>query len=415
MARDKVSNNFFKDFKVFDGLDNSRFFHFIWQVYPVIVVGLTLYLIKGKLLKLGLFEISYYDFFILVGLTIPWISHFACMPLYVKIGNHLYDNNRPKIAQTLMEHIPGIWAVATCFIILLGILVGKIMQWPQRIIVMYIISCSLHILFSQVMVYGQLLKKWSPWVFSWTLYGLVLYLFPLHWYLPPIMGFSTKILYLFFKTKKVPVPKWDWDFFVWMNVGLFLGLILWADKFILYLLGQNNISVGLMFSSLVPAVFILNFFFVFKSPAIEKSLTETIEAISKKRMNQYVHLMDQTYVLIKKTLLEIVVFSIFINFLVLILLHHFSSWGIDHSLYVFMLSFLLTFTSIVFNLLIVLRKYFILVLFSIIYFGILGVMLFLKMEIYDPNLIGVLFVLDTLLLFKLLNLWKSPHQLVLGV
>ncbi len=412
MAESRIFNDLSLE-EIIPHFSLDRFFRFLLQAFPVVLIGVVLFYIGPSILSLQVGEISLRKFFFLIGLSIPWMSHLACMPIYIKLGNILYENKDLSIAYLILETVPVVWALSTLVILFFGVGLGQIFSWETSLVWIYILTCSLHILFSQLMIYGQLSRKWTSWFFSWIIYGASLFFFPHLWFLPPLLGSLFLSIYLFFISKEIPFPSWDWKYFSWMKAGLFLGIVLWADKFFIFLFFKNYYNFNLIFFSLIPSVILLNYFFIFKSPEIEKKLNETINSICSESIQNYVSRMSDLYHVVKISLLKIFIFGLFVNIIAVFVYYNFFEASYENN-YIFVVSFLLTFQTIVLNLLVTLRKLSVLSLFSFLYMISLGLLLFFNKNIYDFPMILIIGFLNVLLLKRSLPFWKYPHYLVFG-
>jgi hypothetical protein len=105
-------------------------------------------------------------------------------------------------------------------------------------------------------------------------YAVALFAAPTLWWLPPLLGASTQIAAMGRGLAAVTLVRrlGARDFSTDLLRGLLLGAVLWADKFVLFLVTDGNFQVVIVFLAMLPAVIAYNYYFVSLAPRVDRAV-----------------------------------------------------------------------------------------------------------------------------------------------
>ncbi len=386
---------------------------YLLHLAPVILVSIVFLFLRESVLSSKIGNKTFSEFIQVVAISVPWLTQLACMPLYASIGNKVYRHGRRIIPSALIGKIPIVFSLSLLFVILLTPILRHYLAWDDVFTRNYVISCALHILFAQLMIFAVMLKKWPIWICAWIIYSLAFILFPEIWYLPPLLS---ALFNLFFLLKKLTVmPKIEWESKVlgWMTRGLVTGLVLWLDKILLFVMRPQEFNSSIVFFSLIPNILVVNYFYILKSPLIEKHLTRTIEMISKGSIEEFLALKLETYNVVRVSLINLLVINFFISGICLVLasLIYPSQASLIHVTFLF--SLILTFSIILLNVLVLVKAYWHFSVFGVTYLTIVTLLFMSTLPLIAIlNSLLVILIISAFILYILtLKRWTTPHRL----
>ncbi|MEB2620532.1 hypothetical protein SOP84_19560, partial [Kocuria rosea] len=121
------------------------------------------------------------------------------------------------------------------------------------------------------------------WALAWLAYALALFAAPTMWWLPPLLGALTQIAAMGRGLSAVVLAQrlGARDFSTDLVRGLLMGAVLWADKFLLFLVTDGNFHVVIVFISMLPAVVAYNYYFVNLAPRVDKAVASLHRTIAE--------------------------------------------------------------------------------------------------------------------------------------
>ena len=387
------------------------------QLIPLIVISLIISYHQDVLVHLHVGGKSVFDLLLAGAVAAPWIAQACCMPLYIELGQEIYTHGRGQTVPLLYHLIRK-----NCFIPLLmtgvvAYIFHTIHNYNLEFTLHLVLVCVLQVFFAEFMVLPLTLKRFDIWLSSWIAYFLTLALLPTLWFLPPLMGILTIIVVAPKATAKRTYKTSRKTYLFWVLCGLIVGLILWFDKVIFYLLRNGELSPLYIFISLIPSLLALNFFYIFRLPKLEKVLTNTISSINNKSIHHYMEWKKYAYLLVKQTFFEILGLLIVLSSIsctVAILIHN-MEWKLVILSHI--LTLIMTIITVIFNTLLLLR------VFNLFFKMAFGFFVFMSLVVWKGQT-HLLFYQSYLIAFSVIAFvfvlmarrkWKSPHMNYFGV
>lgn len=393
---------------------NVQLIKFFIQLIPILLTSLALYFLKEKVENIQVGNKSFYEFLMLVALSAPVLSQLSCTPLYIKLGDEIYKNGKKRIPDLLISGIPTLWMMGTLASSILGIIFYYFSDWSLKLSLYYVLSCSLHILFAQLMIYGSILRRWKLWIGAWLMYTVALITFPEQWFLAPIMASGFMFTGIFVNLGSFPKPTFEKRFFWGMLRGLALGLILWIDKLILYAIEPKNFDPALVFTALIPTVLVLNYYYVFITPRVEKSLEEVIKSMTTDPVKVFMEKRKITFQLIRKSIMHVALINLVINVVFTAFALRYSPAAPKLIKLIYLHSAMITFSSVILNGLLLVRSYKTFYFFCFYYFILVGI----SFAIFDTTTVYIvitkLFLAAIIwLIYTTLKKWEEPQFIYL--
>lgn len=393
---------------------NRPWFEFLAHLLPVALVGLAAYQIPSEVMNSTVSGIPYKNFVVLVALFVPWISQLACLPLYSRLGVDLYNDKETKIERVILTYAPGVWG-ASSFVVgsfILGMAMAQ--KWNVGLTMALSASCLLHILFALLMTYGPMTKRWAPWVFAWISYASAIAIAPEAYLLPPLMGAAVMLHHLLWQNKGFSKFKLDPSMSKVMLSGLILGLFLWFDKLVLYVFGAKDSSlfeVNTVFSSLIPTILTLNFYYIYKAPSLEKKLNELINSMGSNNIRTFMSKEEKLHRYVMNLFFQVIVLHFICSVVFGFLIYSLLDVNIKQMIFHYSVALGLGCSSVIFNGLLPIKEERTIAWFGGIY--LVGTVILTKLGALSWLSIFVMVLLGALVVVSG-HLWKTPHQAVLG-
>jgi hypothetical protein len=235
-------------------------------VYPLVSPALAAAMVEGVPLTFIVLASS---------VTVPWLAQAACLPIYRVLGDLLSERNMEEIPRRFFQSWPVIFVQSLPLIPLFLVPVWLMTGWSWSALLDYCVLCLLHLVFVQSLVLANVSARRGLWAAAWSAYAAALFLAPTLWWLPPVLGTATQVFAMRSGLRHIGVVKRLDVAVVGADLvrGLLLGAVLWADKFVLFLVTGAQFNVVVVFAAMLPAVVAYNFYFVHLAPGVDRALS----------------------------------------------------------------------------------------------------------------------------------------------
>ena len=208
------------------------------------------------------------------SLTVPWLSVAVCLPLYRAIGDLIPVRDITEVQVRFVEVWPRTFLQVTPTVLVFAVPIGLLLHWSVTAGLTYVALCLLHAAFAQSLVLANIGRDRLLWAAAWVGYATALFVFPSHWYLPPIVGLLTQLVPLRTIAHRVRrTVSLDYrDVALDVGRGLLLGSVLWAHLLLLFLKSGAAFDVTLVFLAVLPAVLAYNYYFVRLAPEFDRAV-----------------------------------------------------------------------------------------------------------------------------------------------
>lgn len=215
------------------------------------------------------------------SITVPWLAQAACMPSYRAIGGLMAERDMQKITRRFCEVWPAMFAQTLPLVLVFALPLWLATGWSLEAMGAYVLLCGAHVLFVQSLVLANVGERRGLWAVAWGAYALSLALAPTVWILPPLLAAATQIVAMGRSLTHVRAFErlTQRNFAVDVLRGLLLGAVLWADKFVLFLVTDGTFPVVVVFMAMLPAVLAYNFYFVNLAPHVDRAVSGLHKAI----------------------------------------------------------------------------------------------------------------------------------------
>lgn len=215
------------------------------------------------------------------SITVPWLAQAACMPAYRAIGGLMAERDMQKITRRFCEVWPAMFTQTVPLVAVFALPLWLATGWSLQAMGAYLALCAAHVLFVQSLVLANVGERRGLWAVAWAAYALSLAVAPTLWILPPLLAATTQIAAMGRSLTHVKTFErlGRRNFAVDVVRGLLLGSVLWADKFVLFLVTDGTFQVVVVFMAMLPAVLAYNFYFVNLAPHVDQAVTRLHKAI----------------------------------------------------------------------------------------------------------------------------------------
>ncbi|MFC9773306.1 MULTISPECIES: hypothetical protein [unclassified Pseudarthrobacter] len=208
------------------------------------------------------------------SITVPWMAQAACLPIYRVLGDLMAARDLAAITQRFCQYWPTIFLQTLPLIAAFAIPMWLATGWSATVMLDYVILCVLHLLFVQSLVLANVANRRGLWAIAWSGYAAALFISPTTWWLPPLVGTVTQIIAMRSGLRHVGFVQRLSMRAVGQDLvrGMFMGAVLWADKFALFAVTKGDFNVVAVFAAMLPAVVAYNYYFVQLAPTVDKAL-----------------------------------------------------------------------------------------------------------------------------------------------
>ncbi|MBS4941452.1 MAG: hypothetical protein KHZ68_07290 [Rothia mucilaginosa] len=283
--------------------------NFLLYVSPVALLTTIFPIVTPTINRYNLDGVPLIQVILAASITVPWLSQAACLPLYraIQMEHKKIEDARQGLrihAETLEHQLKRAEARAvrarmsepqfqditdlTAFtrnwlylffmtmplVLLFAIPVALVLHWSPTAFGAFFVLGVLNIAFAQLLVIPNLAKNRIIWFIAWLGYSLALLCYPVIWFLPPLVGSLILLVSLgkdlvhLLHFARIPLK----DIALDALRGFFTGSIIWADKYMLFLVTGGEINVVAIYLSLIPCVIAYNYFFVVEADRVNASI-----------------------------------------------------------------------------------------------------------------------------------------------
>lgn len=299
-------------------------YNFLLYVSPVALLTVAFPFVTPILSKNYVGSVPLIQIILAASIVVPWLSQAVCMPIYRALESEhlkvedarrevqeeaaiLKRDHKSKEAQELLatldtdpkyQHISELRAfsrhwgylylVGLPIAFLFAIPVVLVLHWDMVALVSFLFLSMLNVAYAQLLIVPNVAKNRPLWFFAWVGYTIVLLTLPTVWFLPPLVGSAIlfsgigREIKQLFHFSRLPLGAAYRD----VIRGLLTGSILWADKYVLFLVTNGKIDVIAIYMSLVPCVIAYNYFFVVESNRVNGSIQRLWTLFNKLPFNE---------------------------------------------------------------------------------------------------------------------------------
>lgn len=244
------------------------------QLTPVVCLSIA-YPAVGHRLEEGRVGAVPLNMLVLAGsLITPWLSQTVCSPLYKALSSPSPVDQPVALHSRWLAAWP--FAAGTALLIagLFGFAVATQLRWDYQAASALAVLCALNALLSQSMVVAILQRNYLSWAAAWTAYAVALVIMPSWWFLPPIAGIFTQLVYLATRRPALLRPTFNRTIIADLVKGFLIGAVLWSDKLFFFLKEPFNFHPLLVFLSILPAIVAYGYYFVRQAPGLDQLVAE---------------------------------------------------------------------------------------------------------------------------------------------
>lgn len=250
---------------------------------PVILLNLTYPLVSPQMAAAGIGGVQLTLVVLASSITVPWLAQAACLPAYRAIEDLIADRDMSAITARFCAFWPAMFVQALPLVVLFAVPLWLATGWSYTAMAVYAVLCGLHVLFVQSLVLANVGQRRGLWALAWSVYAGALFLVPTAWWLPPLAATLTQLVAMGRGLRCAGVPRRfsPSAFFADTTRGLLLGSVLWADKFVLFLVTGGWFPVVTVFMAMLPAVLAYNFYFVRLAPQVDQAVARLHTTIAE--------------------------------------------------------------------------------------------------------------------------------------
>ena len=250
---------------------------------PVIFLNIVFPLVSPRMAESAIGGVQLTYVVLASSITVPWLAQAACMPAYRAIGGLMAERDMAQITRRFCEVWPAMFLQTLPLVGLFAVPLWLATGWSAQAMGAYLVLCGAHVLFVQSLVLANVGERRGLWALAWGAYAVALVLAPTLWILPPVLAAGTQIAAM--GKRLVHVRSFERlghrSFAGDVVRGLLLGSVLWADKFVLFLVTDGTFQVVVVFMAMLPAVLAYNFYFVNLAPHVDHAVAGLHRAIER--------------------------------------------------------------------------------------------------------------------------------------
>ena len=250
---------------------------------PVILLNLVYPLVSPAMAAVNVGGVQLTLVVLASSITVPWLAQAACLPAYRAIGDLMAGRDMDAITRRFCATWPAMFVQALPLVIVFAVPLWIATQWSFTALATYAALCALHLLFVQSLILANVGDRRGLWALAWAAYAVALFVAPTVWWLPPLLGALTQIVAMGRGLSAVGLSRRlnARDFSTDLVRGLLLGAVLWADKFVLFLITDGDFQVVIVFLAMLPAVIAYNYYFVNLAPRVDRAVASLHRTIAE--------------------------------------------------------------------------------------------------------------------------------------
>ncbi len=215
------------------------------------------------------------------SLATPWLSQIVCAPLFTELSDASEESEHASLESRWLSRWPYLAFCSTPIAIAFGVGVGLVLNWNHVAIAALVALCTLNSLFSQSTVVGILQRNYLLWATAWAAYALTLIAFPRIWFMPPVAGLLTQLVYISARRTEFSRPRRTPRILARFSKGALVGGVLWSDKLFFFLRSGPHFQAQFVFLAVLPAIVTYGYYFVRLAPRLDRIVTEMRTTMEK--------------------------------------------------------------------------------------------------------------------------------------
>ncbi|WP_434995690.1 hypothetical protein [Arthrobacter sp. Ld5] len=249
---------------------------------PVILLNLVYPLVSPAMAAVNVGGVQLTLVVLASSITVPWLAQAACLPAYRAIGDLMAERDMAAITRRFCTTWPAMFVQALPLVVVFALPLWLATRWSFAALATYAALCALHLVFVQSLILANVGSRRGLWAAAWGAYAVALLAAPTVWWLPPLLGALTQIVPMGRGLAAMSLTRLaSRDFSADLARGLLLGAVLWADKFVLFLVTDGDFQVVIVFLAMLPAVIAYNYYFVNLAPRVDEAVTDLHRSISE--------------------------------------------------------------------------------------------------------------------------------------
>ncbi|MDO4917863.1 MAG: hypothetical protein Q3974_09665, partial [Rothia sp. (in: high G+C Gram-positive bacteria)] len=252
-------------------------YQFVLYLSPVILLTAIFPLVTPRISQMTVGGTDLTQIILAVSITVPWMSQSVCLPIYRAMGDLLGERDLEACMQRFAEY----W-LSTCIAVLPMLVVFALpffltLHWSFPALCAFLVLGFLNMAFGQLLVIANIpTNNRHTWAFAWLAYALSLLILPTVWFLPPLMGIVVMLFVIRRHLRHLTTFKrLNYGLIVQeMLRGFLLGSVLWADKYVLFIVQGGHLDVIAVYMGLVPAVIAYNYFFAAEATKVDRAVAK---------------------------------------------------------------------------------------------------------------------------------------------
>ncbi|MDO4898468.1 MAG: hypothetical protein Q3965_04075 [Rothia sp. (in: high G+C Gram-positive bacteria)] len=254
----------------------ARFlYQFALYLSPVLLLTIIFPIITSRISHIVIGGAPLPQIILAVSITVPWMSQSICLPIYRSMSDLLGERDLDACMKRFAEY----WII-TClsvapFLLLFALPFFFALQWNFTALIAFLLLAFLNVIFGQLLVIANIpTNSRNIWAFAWLAYALTLLAVPTVWFLPPVAGICVMLVVMRHHLRYLTVFKRLQFSAVAQEMlrGFLLGSVLWADKYILFIVLDGKMNVNAVYMGLIPAVLAYNYFFAAEATKVDRAV-----------------------------------------------------------------------------------------------------------------------------------------------
>ncbi len=248
---------------------------------PIVMLSIAYPIASRRLTGAAIGGVRFTTLLLGVSVTVPWLTQAVCLPLFRAVAPHVAAEEPDKILGRLCETWPVTFGQCLPVVLVFAVPIKWSMHWSPAAIGAYIGLTTLYVAFAQSLIPSIALRQRGRWAIGWAAVAAALVLFPFAWFLPPLVGLATQLLFMRRHWARLtrPARLAVGDVVVDVGRGLLLGSVLWSDKYFFFLRAGDQFAVRSIYVALLPAVLAYNYYFVRLAPRFDASIVDLRRAM----------------------------------------------------------------------------------------------------------------------------------------
>ena len=240
---------------------------------PAILLGLSFPFVSQKMAASTIDGTGLPVIVLSVSVAVPWLSQIIGTPVYRLLGDSIGRGPR-----TVLERYCSIWPALFLWALvptaLEVLVVAAVTGWNPHVIGVHTTLLLLHVVFVQSLIVADVSGRRRLWSVGWLFYAVALVVEPTWWYLPPLLGALSQVLFMGRPLGKALRPRSVSTGILVQDMlrGAVLGGVLWSDKYFLFLGAGRDFDVALVYLCLQPAVVAYCYYFAVTAPRVNTEI-----------------------------------------------------------------------------------------------------------------------------------------------